>query len=343
MAKIVMVDDGVAFDGATPDCRPMGGAEAAFLALAEGFAINGHDVRVRNQCAALRNRNGVEWAPLASGLPGEADLYIANRGHRLIGLVPRARKRIFWLHNPGAYLRKPRYFVPLARWRPILVISGEYHARTVPWWIPSGGRVVIPYGVADPFRHATPRDPPRPLAVFTSNPLRGLDWLLDLWERFVHPAVPEAEFHIYAGPSVYRAENGAKAKAMEASLSRAAALSTIGIRAHPPLPRSALITALMSARVMLYRGDEGETFCLSVAEAQALGIPAVVQPLGSLPERVVNGVTGMVTADESKFAASAISLLTDDMLWRRHHQAALACQRGLSWTQVATRFEELLT
>ena len=33
---------------------------------------------------------------------------------------------------------------------------------------------------------------------------------------------------------------------------------------------------------MLYKGDPGETFCLSIAEAQALGIPCVVQPIGSL-------------------------------------------------------------
>ena len=46
MAMIVMTDDGLEFDGATPERRPLGGAEAAFLSLAEVFAARGHAVQV---------------------------------------------------------------------------------------------------------------------------------------------------------------------------------------------------------------------------------------------------------------------------------------------------------
>ena len=92
---------------------------------------------------------------------------------------------------------------------------------------------------------------------------------------------------------------------------------------------------------MLYRGDVGETFCLAVAEAQALGVPAVVEALGSLAERVIDGETGTVAADDAQFAEAAIALLTDDALWRRQHEAALARQKGLSWDEVAERFERL--
>jgi len=92
----------------------------------------------------------------------------------------------------------------------------------------------------------------------------------------------------------------------------------------------------------LYRGDPGETFCLSLAEAQAMGVPAVVQPLGSAPERVVDGVTGCVAPDDHSFAAAAISVLRDDALWRRWHLAALAQQGGSSWDDVASRFEALM-
>ena len=34
MARIVMADDGIAFDGQTPEKGPLGGAESAFVALA---------------------------------------------------------------------------------------------------------------------------------------------------------------------------------------------------------------------------------------------------------------------------------------------------------------------
>ena len=50
MASVVMADDGVAFDGAMAEAAPLGGAETAFVALAEALAGRGHRVEVRNRC-----------------------------------------------------------------------------------------------------------------------------------------------------------------------------------------------------------------------------------------------------------------------------------------------------
>src|SRR5215467_6978667 len=224
MAMIVMTDDGLEFDGATPEQRPVGGAEAAFLALAEALAARGHSVRVCNKCATPMSRNGVAWTRIADGVPDACDLYIGNRGHRLIGLSRRARRRAFWLHNPGGYLLKPRYLWPLLRYRPILVVTGAHHASTIPGWVPSGGRAIIPYGLTPVYRAAQPSaDVPPPIAIFTSNPLRGLDWLLDIWTRRIHAAAPNAALHIYAGPQVYGAVGARKADEMSAVLDRAEA------------------------------------------------------------------------------------------------------------------------
>lgn len=342
MADIVMADDGVAFDGRTGATSPLGGAEAAFVSLAEALAARGHRVRAFTNGAAPVTHNRVAWAPVAQPMPDAADLYIANRGDRLIGHVPGARTRVFWAHNPGGYLKKWRYVRALWRWRPIIVAIGDYAGGTVPRWLPQRGTVVIPYGLDEAFRQADERPAPSPVAIFTSNPLRGLDWLLDLWAHRIHPAVPKAELRIYAGPSVYGAAGARHADAMTRVLDRAVSLSDRGVRRLAPLPRAQLIEALQQARVMLYRGDANETYCAAVAEAQALGVPAVVTPLGSMPERVKDGVTGVIARDDASFAAAAAKLLTDDATWRRMHGATLAQQRGLSWDDVAVRFEGLM-
>ncbi|MGH7111422.1 MAG: hypothetical protein ACREFK_13470, partial [Stellaceae bacterium] len=132
MATVVMADDGIAFDGAMAASAPLGGAETAFVALAEALARRGHGVAVRNRCRAPVAHNGVQWASLADGVPVSCDLYIGNRGHRTIGLVRRAGVRLFWLHNPARYLKKPRNLWRLARWRPRLVVTGLCHRATVP-------------------------------------------------------------------------------------------------------------------------------------------------------------------------------------------------------------------
>jgi glycosyltransferase involved in cell wall biosynthesis len=342
MARVVMADDGIAFDGVMAENEPLGGAETAFVALAEALVARGHRVEARNRCRAAVVHKGVCWAPLSHGLPGVCDLYIGSRSHRVIGLVRRARRRLFWLHNPASYLRKPRHLWRLACYRPTLVVTGAYHATTLPRWLPYGRCEIIPYGILDRFRNATPREPPPPRAIFTSNPLRGLDWLLDLWVKRIRPTVPAAELHIYAGRAVYGLASAPRARQMEEILARADGLAASGVRRFAPVRHEALASALLGARVMLYRGDPGETFCLALAEAQAMGVPAVVKPQGSTPERVIDGVTGRVAEDDDGFAEAAVALLRDDWLWRRWHLAALARQRGLSWDTVGAQFEALM-
>jgi glycosyltransferase involved in cell wall biosynthesis len=340
MACVVMADDGIAFDGKMAETEPLGGAETAFVALAEALAARGHRIEARNRCAAALTHNDVHWAPLSEQIPDRCDLYIGSRGHRVIGLVRHPGRRVFWLHNPARYLKKPRNLWRLACYRPVLVVTGAYHAATIPRWLPSGGVRIIPYGVLDRFRAAGPREPPPPCAVFTSNPLRGLDWLLDLWAARIAPAVPGAELHIYAGASVYGG-NAAKTAAMTAVLDRADALAEFGVRRFAPVSHDALAGVLRGARAMLYRGDPGETFCLALAEAQAMGVPAVVTPLGAVGERVADGETGRVAPDEDAFVAAAVAVLRDDDLWRRWHLAAFERQRGFSWDAVAAQFEAL--
>lgn len=343
MSLIAMADDGVTFDGLTLREGPLGGAETAFILLAEAFARRGHRVVAGSNTGRAIRHEGVEWMPLWDGaFPDEADLYIANRGHRVIPLVPHAKKAAFWVHNPAEYLLKWRYLVRLWRRRPTIVLLGNYHATTYPKWAPGGDRVVIPLGVDELFRHAGERAPPPPRVIFTSNPLRGLDWLLDLWSRFIRPAVANAELHLFAGAATYRDSRAAPTDRVGTVLDKARRLASSGVVLRDPIAHENLVGELEASRAMLYRGDRGETFCLSLAEAQAMGVPIVVMPIGCVAERVIDNVTGFIAGDDRAFVQSAIRLLTDDGLWQAQHRAALAQQRARSWDVVAADFERLM-
>ena len=343
MARIVLADDGIRFDGKTMDTQPLGGAESSVVFLVRKLAARGHQVTVRNKCRARLVHDGVHWAPIDDPWPAAADLYIANRGDKLISMMPGARRTVFWIHNPAGYVLKWRYLQKLWRLRPVIVFIGAYHATTYPGWAPEGGREVIPYGIPDNFRTAEPAgETPPPRAVFTSNPLRSLDWLLRLWADRIRPAVPDAELHVFSGPATYGAVGDAKARAMDAVLGEARNLSGAGVVLREPVPKERLIEELRASRVMLYRGDLNETFCLAVGEAQAMGVPTVVQKLGSVVERVVHGETGFIADDDAAFAEAARKLLTDDALWQAQHRAALEKQRRWGWPEAAAAFERLI-
>jgi glycosyltransferase involved in cell wall biosynthesis len=345
--RIAMALEGPRITSVALQNRPVGGTEAAFAVLAEAFARRGHEVEALFGDEPPEIEAGVAWRPIGGGTGAPADLVIAARVPRLFATLPaprgRGSRRLLWLFNPCRYLRKPRHLWPLVLTRPVAVTLGRYHAHTLPRWLPVAGRAQIPLPVAAPF-DAPPRQlsqtPPPPVAVFASNPQRGLDWLLDLWERRIAPAVPGAELHCYTGAATYGGDPRLAARAA-AVLEQARALAGVGVRLLPPTNRFALAEAYRGARVMLYRGDPNETYCLSLAEAQSAGLPCIITNSGSVAERLVDGETGIVASGTEDFTASAIRLLRDDATWVAMHRAALARGPAPNGDAVAAEFEAL--
>ncbi len=335
--RVVLADQGVAFDGATPAERPLGGAESAFVALAEAIAAEGAEVHAFSRGARAMQRNGVTWAAHDALFPA-CDLYIANRDPKLLGRA-KAKRTVFWLHNPAQFLAKPRYLFPMIAARPALVFAGPSHRGTAPRWLFGFAQHKIPLGVEAPFL-TTPRAPgiPPPRALFTSNPLRGLEPLAKLWGERIHPRAPNAELHVFSGPQVYDVarDEPERAARMRAVLEEAE--KQPGVVLRTPVTKTELAAELAQARAQLYLGNPGETFCLAIAEAQAMGVPAIVRPVGSVGERVDHGRTGIVAQSEDAFVEGAVTALTDDAQWSAWSAAALAKRPGMGWDRAAKAF-----
>jgi len=244
VARIVFADDGIVFDGSTPEKSPLGGVESSLVNLVEELATRGHEVLVRNMCTAPSLHKGVDWAPIHgehqyANIPEEADLYVANRGDKLIDLMPYAKRTVFWIHNPAKFLLKWRYLKKLWKVHPAIIFIGDYHLSTYPSWAPGGDRIVIPYGIPDLFRRANPSlQVPAPRAVFTSNPLRSLDWLLSQWRDKIQPRVPGAELHVFSGSATYGSVGDAKSQTMQKVLDQARALADKGVVLRGPVPKA---------------------------------------------------------------------------------------------------------
>lgn len=337
----IIMADPKAFDGRSRLEGPLGGTEGAFCELAEALAALGHRVQAFTAGARRLVHQGVTWRPLADGVPERCDLLIANRGSKMIGLAPHAHRRVFWLHNPAQHISKPKFVVPLLRWRPTIVVLGSYHASTLPAWIPRRKVAIIPHGVAAIFQRAVPRaQPPGPRAIMTSHPERGLQGLVEIWVAKVFPRVPNAELLVFSGAAN---ATGHRADAIHRMLERARSVAGPAVRFHAPVAQDQLASHLGEARLMPYTGDVnvGETYCLAVAEAQAMGVPVVTKPVGALPERVHDGMTGFVRSEDDAFADACVALLTDDALWQRQHAAAVESGGGWTWLQAANAFAKL--
>jgi len=198
---------------------------------------------------------------------------------------------------------------------------------------------VIPLGLDASFRQETERAPPPPLALYAANPLRGLSMLAPLWQSEIAPQVPAARLQVHTGLGLYGTPPKPRtAAAMQEAIDAARAAAGEQLTLGDLIDHAQLVATLRRARVYLYPGDPTETFCLSVAEAQAMGVPCVVLRNGALPERVVDGVTGFVVDGPASFADAARRLLIDDALWTAQHRACLASQGKRSWGDMAQDF-----
>jgi glycosyltransferase involved in cell wall biosynthesis len=341
MASIIIADDTKSYDGTWLETRSLGGTESSVIRFARAMARRGHDVCAYTNCAAPILDGGVRWFPLTHARPETCDLYVACQHPRLFGLVPRPKRLIGWmLWQPNEW---KHYKKILKVWwhQPVPILTSLHQARIYSAFLPRRNpHIVIPLGLPDDIRGLTPlASPPGPQAIFCSNPQRNLNALVRIWCERVHPRCPEAILNLYGitdlqpGDDAWQIWQGTL---LPANISPAAKAS---VRIHVAASRADLNAALRGSRVMLYLGHKVEAFCLAVAEAQAMGVPAVVAPLTVLPERVDDGVTGYVREDLEEFANATIALLTDDAQWRRQHEAALKLKQGISWDEFAARFE----
>ena len=344
---IAMFDDGIAFDGETMRQSPLGGTQKAFVNLAEAFADKGYLVTCYTNGPGVGSVNGVNWRAFNQAVsPAKADLVIVNRNAALLRFGKGVQNLVLWLHNAARYLRKPRHLWPLLRYRPVLHFLGPSHLKTCPAYIPCRDKMVSPHGIDDLFRHAPEKiQAPPPLAVFTSHPARGLSWLIDRWTEGIQPKLPDARLRIYAGTQTYQLSRGKNYHSIQSALQKAHDAALSGVEVFDPVRGKELVDKLLACRVMLYQGDigqgnVGETFCLAVAEAQALGIPAVVQPIGSLPERVIDGVTGFIAQTDQAFIEKALLLLQDDDTWLTFHRNCLAYQRQRTYADMVEDYEK---
>lgn len=342
--NIIFVDESFPFDGHSPDQRALGSAEKAFAALPGAMAKRGHAVRVYNRCDFPVLVEGAGWHPLDDGtVPASCEVLVAFRKPSLLDFVGKADRRFLWLASSAGYLDKPRASEMLASFKPMLLVHGLEHQATVPRSAQSLRSAILPHGVGAAFVEAEAPEPLRPpRAVVTTHPLAGLDWLLDLWMTRIRVASPRAELHVFSAILDRGASGVELPPEYRPILEKCLNLDGAGVVIRQPMADASMVEVYRTARVHLYPGHEGEVYCGTLAESQAVGLPAVARPLGATLERIENGRTGFLAPDDEAFANLAVRLLDDDQTFEQVSATARNLQRQWTWDKVAGEFEALL-
>ena len=323
--------------------KSIAGTQTAFIELSRAFEKTGNIVNIYTDTLKILKTKSRTWNQMSQvDATVDYDLMIVNVSPYLFERFNhiKTRKKILWIHNEAKYLLYWNRLKYLIKYLPIVIFSGKYHKSTLPFFIPTGGRKIIPFGLNQAAIQSTIVDVQErnQKVYFTSNPLRSLRWIVDLWVNRIHPKVPTAELHIFADWKTYGAWGLSVKKRMQVEIDYAAMFASCNIFIREVIPKSLLFKEMRHGRAIFYRGDRAETFCLAVAEAQALGLPAVVCDLGSMRERVDNGVTGFVVKNEVDFEAAAVCVLQDDILFEKLSMASTQKYVQMNWSTAASQF-----
>jgi len=339
---ITLVDDSVPFDGYTPAARPLGGAEKAFASLPGALARRGHAVTVLNNCRWGMTIEGARWEPLDGGRkPFTTDVLIAFRKPSLLRAVRQATRRVLWHTGPGRLLARPASRDLIDEHKALVLLVS--HAQTIGFDAKGLTIAMLPPAVRPDYLAPPPRpSPPPPVAVVTTHPAHGLDWLLDLWVERIHPHAPAAELHVTSA-SLSRIQDGAAAEPELAPIAaKVRAARDRGVVVIPPQGDLSMAGAYRNARLHLYPGHADDVTAFTLMESQAAGLPAVVRPLGAAPERIADGLSGRVAPDDEAFANLTLALLGDDRIQAAEGAEAQALYRGRDWDAAALRLEAML-
>jgi glycosyltransferase involved in cell wall biosynthesis len=362
----VIINDGRhhKLDPAGGDDRPRGGIGTALLALSTGLAARGHEVHVFAPVRAPVQVDGVDFrdrSTLASFTRAKPPDVLILVPELLPLLMPvEARARVVWsgnAHTGGdCALAVPWTWAPQlgdrgtrARLYPIrllhpyvdrLVMKSRWQAGyvTETQGVPAEKVAVVYNGVPlGLFRGPDPQRQDRRL-IYTSQARRGLPVLLEMLPK-IREAVPGTELHVFG----YEYSKDARA-------SGSAPTEQPGVVWRGTATKVDLARELRSATLMTYPSTFKETFCTSVAEAQAAGLPVVATNYAALADRVSDGVDGFLIpgpagepASREAFVQAVTKLLLDEELRRRLGAAAAAkAFHDYDWDRILDQWEALL-
>jgi len=338
---ITLVDDSIPYNGMTPSYQPLGGGEKAFASLPAALARCGHVVRAITRAPHAVSIENVSWLNFDSRIPPITEVLIVLRKPSLLELTRATRSRILWVPGPTSYLDKPEVRQLLERTSAKIVLQGSTHVENFKIDTDLPFRAITP-GVREEYRECDPMQFSKtPIAICTTHPKQGMEWLLDLWCNKIFPKVQGAELHIYSATFKHAEEDASVPEDLKHIWEKVLAARDQGVIIKAPAGDNDMARQFQYASVHLYPGSEKEMFCSTLAESQAVGVPAVARPIGAVKERIVDHQTGFLAEDDETFASQAIMMLSENDQREKISEMARRYGNARGWDTAAREFETL--
>ncbi len=289
--KIAFICGTVGHDPHQRATRPTGGILNSMTLIPEHLAKLGHDVYVNSTYEQNEDVNGVHYVKSGESI-GHCDVAVFNRNvlpkDFILELKAAGTKIVWWLHDivQLTYLKDDAF-----KYVDRVVALSEYCKQTyMDFYDLDPAKVtIIPNGVdTSIFYPGDPAKRDKNLVLMASALVKGFVPIPTVYDNLSRGNF-NLDFRIYSSQALHGQKNSAEQQYFLDTMERK------GAHVYSPVSPEVLGHLLRQARCFLMPNGYPEICSNLLLQAQACGCPVVTSDIGSAPEFIENGVTGLYT------------------------------------------------
>lgn len=299
-----------------------------------------HKVTIYNNTKIKKSEDGINWLNFKEiyNTSIHPDVLVICNNTEFLDININAKLKLYWINSRINLVNYKDILINLIKYKFIILYNSDNLVSNLPYNFKYIPKIKINIGVNNSFLENKKFNFNNCNALVTVHPLRGLDWLLDVWVNIISLKIPWAEIHIYSNTLFKR--NFVKNIKINNLKLKLFKYKNYGIHLKKPQIENEFIESLSNYRVHLNPCNDITFFPSSLIESQARGIPIVSRENSVIYDYVYHNETGFITNNPNNFAKKTIDLLSDNSLFFKMQRNAKLNNKIKSWKDIVESFEK---
>lgn len=335
--RIIFIDNSFNFTASSLNLKALDSLQKILINFSVELAKNNHEILFYNKIKKNKKEGGVSWKQINNLEYDFADILIAVHDIDLLEYKIKAKIKFLLLHYKTESQFNKNSLIKILKQKICLLYTNNYVVNALPDNYQYVPKVQLKVGVDKNFIESRSLSLNNSNVFVTTHPLKGMDWLIDLWLEFIHLKLPWVELHIYSkllcSDSISKSIKIRNLK-LTLELNNGA-----GILVKPPLPQDKFISILNQYKLHLCPSLDNHLQYLSIMESQAFGIPVIARETAAIYDCIYHNETGYIVKDKQTFANKIIEVLSKNKLFLTLRNNSKLNNYIIPWDDVVKDFE----
>jgi len=340
IVHFVFLENSIDFTASSLKFKALDSFQRGLIHFSKELVKRNHKVTIYNNTSINKSEDGISWIQLSeiSNQLVVSDILIACNDTDFLDITFNARLKLFWFYSNINTISYENILIKLLKNKFIILYNSDSLISNLPLNFRYIPKIQFKIGVSSGFFKNQNFNLNNCNALVTTHPLRGLDWLLDIWINVISLKIPWAEIHIYSHILFKRSfSKNVKINNLKLKLFK---YKNNGIHIKKPQKENDFIQTLSNYRVHINPCNDISQLPISIIESQARGLPVVSRENNIIHDYVYHNETGFITSNPYNFSKKIIDLLSDNSLFLRINNNVKLNNKIINWKTVVESFEK---